>query len=87
MAELDILKLVVQFGEAGLFLWLFLRLDERLVKLNERHDTEMREMRQEHNREMQQSYNRWLDDIRNMARLPTDLEPQYKMGPDSRVKA
>jgi hypothetical protein len=87
MAELDLLKLAAQFGEVGLFLWLFLRLDERIVKMADRHDAEMREIRLEHNREMQQSYNRWLDDIRNMARLPTDLEPQYKMGPNSPVKA
>lgn len=74
--EMELIKNLAQgaFGLAMFYLYRELR-------------KEMQDMSARHDREAQQNFNRWLNDIRYMAKLPTDLEGDYKLGPDSPIKA
>lgn len=73
---IEIVNLIAQFGMGGIFFWLYW-------------DTRKRSMEQDdkHSRDVAQLYNMWLNDIKYIAKLPTDLDGDYKMGPESRVKA
>lgn len=74
--ELELIKNLAQ-GAFGLAMWyLYRELRKEMVTMALRYEADRK-----------QSYNRWLNDIRYMAKLPTDLEGDYKLGPDSPVKA
>ena len=66
----------IQLGMGGIFFYLFWRADQRLQEQGDKHD-----------REIAALYNLRIRDLQFIAKLPTDLEGDYKMGPDSRVKA
>ena len=68
--ELENIKTVLQLGQAAIFLWLFLRLDERLERRDARHD-----------QDIQRLYDQRVQELRLIARLPTDLEANYTMPP------
>jgi len=74
--ELELIKNLAQ-GAFGLAMWFLYR---ELRK-------DMAAMMQRYELDRERSYNRWLNDIRYMAKLPTDLEGDYKLGPESTVKA
>lgn len=61
--ELEAIKTALQLGQAGVFLWLFLRLDERLEKRDAKHDAEIQRVQEQR-----------INDLKLFARLPTDLE-------------
>lgn len=73
---IEIVNLIAQFGMGGIFFWLYW-------------DTRKRSMEQDdkHSRDVAALYGMWLNDIKYIAKLPTDLDGDYKMGPESRVKA
>lgn len=76
MPEAELIKWALQFGAGGLFFYLFWETRR-----------EMREMDARHEQDIKYLYGRWLNDIKFIAKLPTDLEGDYQLGPDSRVKA
>ena len=61
--ELEAVKTAIQLGEAGIFLWLFLRLDARLEKQNAQHDQDIARL-----------YDQRIQDLKLLARTPTNLE-------------
>ena len=69
--ELEAIKTALQLGQAGIFLWLFLRLDERLEKRDAKHDTEIQRIQEQR-----------IQDLKLIAKLPTDLvgsQPAHAM--------
>lgn len=54
---------LLDIGQAGLFLWLYLRVDDRLEKQNAKHDLDIATL-----------YGQRVNDLKLIARLPTDLE-------------
>lgn len=76
MTEAQLLPLVAQFGMGALFFWMYW--DER--KRNEAKDDRR-------DQDIATLYRMWLNDMRGLAKLPTDLDGDYKMGPNSSVKA
>lgn len=66
--ELEAIETALQLGQAAIFLWLFLRLDERLEKRDAQHDQDIKRL-----------YDQRVQELRLMARLPTDLEANYTM--------
>lgn len=74
--ELEVVKTALQLGQAGIFLWLFLRLDDRLEKRDAKHDAEIQRIQGQR-----------INDLKWIAKVPTDLEANYRIGPDSTVKA
>lgn len=73
---MDEIKMAVQLGQAGLFLWLFLRVDARAQAQAEKHDLDIARL-----------YNLRIQDLKWLAKLPTDLDGDYRLGPESSVKA
>lgn len=61
--ELNVIRGLLDIGQAGLFLWLYLRVDERLEKQNAKHDVDIQRVNDQR-----------VQDLRLIARLPTDLE-------------
>lgn len=68
MNEFEAIKGLFQVGQGLVFLWLFLRLDARLEKRDEQHD-----------HDIQRIYDQRVQELRLIARLPTDLEANYTM--------
>lgn len=73
---MDEIKMAMQLGQAGLFLWLFLRVDARAQAQAVKHDLDIARL-----------YNLRINDLKWLAKLPTDLDGDYRLGPDSTVKA
>jgi len=63
MSEIEVIRGLLDIGQAGLFLWLFLRVDSRLEKQNERHDQDIARL-----------YDQRIADLKLLARTPTNLE-------------
>lgn len=68
MNEFEAVKTLIQVGQGAIFLWLFLRLDARLEKRDEQHD-----------RDIQRVYDQRVQELRLIARIPTDLTGEYSM--------
>lgn len=73
---IEMVNLIAQFGMGALFFYMFWDERKRNQAKDDRRDQDIATL-----------YRMWLNDIRGIAQLPTDLEGDYKMGPDSRVKA
>lgn len=63
MSEIDVIRGVLDIGQAGLFLWLFLRVDARLEKQNAQHDQDIARL-----------YDQRIQDLKLLTRTPTALE-------------
>jgi hypothetical protein len=74
--EIEAVKTVLQLGQAGIFLWLFLRLDDRLEKRDAKYDAEIQRIQGQR-----------INDLKWLSKIPTDLDANYRLGPDSTVKA
>lgn len=61
--DVNMIQGLLNVGQAGLFLWLYLRVDERLEKQNAKHDADIANL-----------YGQRVNDLKLIARLPTDLE-------------
>jgi hypothetical protein len=61
--ELEAVKTAIQLGQAGVFLWLFLRLDERLEKRDAKHEADIQRIQEQR-----------IQELRLMARIPTNLD-------------
>ena len=72
----EVLNLIAQLGFGGLFFWLFLEQRKRSMEQDDKYEKRIAGL-----------YTLWLNDIKYIAKLPTDLEGDYKLGPDSAVKA
>lgn len=68
MPETELIKLAVQLGMGGIFFYLYWITREDLKKQNERHD-----------QDIQRLYEMRVQELKLMARLPTDLEANYTM--------
>lgn len=73
---IELVNLIAQFGMGALFFYMFW--DER--KRNQ--DKDIR-----HDQDIDRLYTLRIKDLQYIAKLPTDLEGNYRMGPDSPVKA
>lgn len=76
MSEAEIVKFALQAGMGGVFFYLYWITNKRLQDQQDQHD-----------RDIAALYGQRINDLKFIAKLPTDLEGDYKMGPDSRVKA
>ena len=76
MLETELFKIAIQLGQAAIFFWLYLETNKRLQHQQDKHDADIDRL-----------YSLRIRDLQFIAKLPTDLEGDYKMGPDSRVKA
>lgn len=72
----EILSLVGQGAIAGIFAWLYIDLKKRNQEQDDKHKLEIARL-----------YDLRILEIKMLGNLPTDLEGDYKMGPDSRIKA
>lgn len=72
----EVVNLMAQLGFGGVFLWLFVDARKRAQERDDKYT-----------RDIAALYNMWLNDIKYIAKLPTDLEGDYRAGPESRVKA
>lgn len=61
--EVNVVRSLLDIGQAGLFLWLFLRVDARLEKQAAQHDQDIARL-----------YDQRIQDLKLMARTPTNLE-------------
>lgn len=68
--ELEAVKTALQLGQAGIFLWLFLRLDDRLEKRDAKHDADIQRLQEQR-----------VTELKLIARLPTDVEGNYSIVP------
>lgn len=76
MSEAELAKFVVQMGMGGIFFALYWITNKRLQEQDDKHE-----------RDIDRLYNMRINDLKWIAKVPTDLEGIYKMGPDSSVKA
>jgi hypothetical protein len=74
--ETELFKLTVQMGMGGIFFYLYWVTNKRMQDQDAKHDADIARL-----------YGQRINDLKFLAKLPTDLEGDYKMGPDSRVKA
>ena len=72
LPEIEVIKGLLQIGQAGLFLWLFLRSEARREEQDRRHDADI-----------QRLYEMRVNELRLIARIPTNLEG----APPARVPA
>lgn len=63
MPEMEVLKGLLQVGQAGLFLWLYLRSEARREEQDRRHDADIKQL-----------YEMRVSELKIVARLPTNLE-------------
>lgn len=68
MGPNEIVNLAAQLGLGGIFFYLFWVTRDELKKQNERHD-----------QDIQRLYEMRVQELKLMARLPTDLEANYTM--------
>jgi hypothetical protein len=61
--EIESVKTALQLGQAAIFLWLFLRLDDRLEKRDAKHDAEIQRIQEQR-----------VNELKIIARIPTDLQ-------------
>jgi len=73
---IELVNLMAQFGMGALFFWMYWDERKRNQAKDDRRDQDIATL-----------YRMWLNDMRGLAKLPTDLDADYKLGPDSRVKA
>lgn len=74
--EAELIKLGVQLGMGGIFFYLYWQTNKQLLIQNDKHE-----------RDIDRLYSLRVRDLQFIAKLPTDLDGDYKMGPESRVKA
>lgn len=72
----EILSLIGQGAIAAIFAWLYIDLKKRNQEDTDKHRLEIARL-----------YDLRILEIKMLGNLPTDLEGDYKMGPESRVKA
>lgn len=70
------LPLIAQLGIGAIFFGLYWFTNKRLQEQQDKHD-----------RDIDRLYNMRINDLKWIAKVPTDLEGNYRMGPDSTVKA
>lgn len=68
MPETEIIKLAVQFGLGGIFFYLYWDTRAELRKQNDKHDQDIARL-----------YDQRVQELKQIARLPTDLEANYTM--------
>lgn len=73
---IEIVNLIAQFGMGALFFYMFWDERKRTQTQDDKHD-----------REIAALYNLRINDLKWIAKVPTDLEANYRVGPDSTVKA
>jgi hypothetical protein len=73
---IELVNLVAQLGLSALFFYMFWDERKRTQLQDDKHDLEIAAL-----------YNLRINDLKWIAKLPTDLEGNYRMGPDSTVKA
>jgi hypothetical protein len=73
---IEIVNLIAQCGFGAIFFWLFWEQRKRSQEQDDKYEKRIAGL-----------YTLWLNDIKYIAKLPTDLDGDYKLGPDSPVKA
>jgi len=68
MQETEIVKFVLQMGMGGVFFWLYWTTNQELKKQSEKHDQDIARL-----------YDMRIQELKQMARLPTDLTGDYSM--------
>lgn len=68
MPETEIIKFVVQAGLGGIFFYLYWDTRAELRKQNEKHDQDIARL-----------YDQRVQELKQIARLPTDLTGEYSM--------
>lgn len=63
MAEIEIIKFVMQMGMGGIFFWLFWVTNQRLQDQDEKHELDIKTL-----------YEMRVNELKLFARLPTDLD-------------
>lgn len=66
--EIEAVKTALQLGQAGIFLWLFLRLDDRLEKRDAKHDQDIQRIQEQR-----------IQELKLIAGVKTDLIADYTM--------
>lgn len=73
---IEVVNLVAQFGMGALFFYMFWDERKRTQQQDDKHDLQITAL-----------YNLRINDLKWIAKLPTDLEADYRAGPGSPVKA
>lgn len=68
MPETEIIKFVVQMGMGGVFFWLYWDTKKQLWEQDAKHDADIKQL-----------YEMRVQELKLIARLPTDLEANYTM--------
>lgn len=72
----ELLNLATQGAMAAVFFYLYWETNKRLQAQDDKHE-----------KEIDRLYGMRINDLKLIAKLPTDLEGNYRVGPDSTVKA
>lgn len=76
MLPTELISLIGQGALSAVFGWLYLDLKKRNQEEQDKHKLEIARL-----------YDLRILEIKMLGNLPTDLDGDYKMGPESRVKA
>lgn len=73
---IELVNLIAQFGMGALFFYMFWDERKRTQIQDDKHDQQIAAL-----------YDMRINDLKWIAKVPTDIEGNYRMGPDSAVKA
>lgn len=73
---IEVINLITQGALAAVFFYLYWDAKKRAQEQDDKHD-----------RDIDRLYTLRIKDLQYIAKLPTDLEGNYRLGPDSSVKA
>ena len=83
----ELISLIGQGALSAVFGWLYLDLKKRYQEMLDKYEIQRQQREQQHAAEIVRLYDLRIFEIKMLGNLPTDLEGDYKAGPESRVKA